>query len=110
MDITETAAGGAEVAILSGRLDAASAAATEARLLGMIGKGRPLVVDLAGVGYVSSAGLRALLKAAKQAQSAKTGFALAAPQAPVREVLETSGFDAILGLHATREAAAASLG
>ena len=110
MEITETELSGARVAQLSGRLDTASAPEAEAKLLAMLDGGRPLVVDLAQVHYVSSAGLRALLKAAKQAKAASVGFALAAPQPAVREVLEISGFDKILGVYATREEAAAGAG
>jgi anti-anti-sigma factor len=107
MEITETEQGGARIASLSGRLDTASAPAAEEKLLGMLRGGGALVVDLGAVHYVSSAGLRALLKAAKQAKAAGAAFALAAPQPPVREVLEISGFDKILGVFATREEAVA---
>ena len=112
MDINETQIGGTHVAGLSGRLDTSTAQSAETRLLALIGTAgaRALVVDLSGVSYVSSAGLRSLLKAAKQAQAAGVGFALAAPQPPVREVLEISGFDKILSIHESREAAAAKFG
>ena len=110
MDITETTAGSIKVAVLKGRLDTATASATEAKLLAMLEGGGKVVADLAEVHYVSSAGLRVLLKAAKQAKQGGGGFAVAAPQAPVREVLEISGFDKILAIQPTREAAAAGLG
>ena len=63
------------------------------------------MADLGEVHYVSSAGLRVLLKAAKQAKAGGGAFAIASPQAPVREVLEISGFDKILAIHATRDEA-----
>ncbi len=110
MQITESAVGGVTVAVLDGRLDTTTAPAAEAQLLGMIGAGTKLVADLSKVNYVSSAGLRILLKAAKQAKQEGGGFALAAPQAPVREVLDISGFDKILAIGATREEAAKALG
>jgi anti-anti-sigma factor len=110
MDITESTAGTAKVAGLRGRLDTATAPAVETRLLELLAGGDRVIADLAEVNYVSSAGLRVLLKAAKMARVAGGGFALAAPQPPVREVLEISGFDKILEIHASRDAAAASLG
>jgi anti-anti-sigma factor len=110
MDIIESAAGLAKVAGLRGRLDTATAPAAEARLLEMLADGGSVVVDLTDVHYVSSAGLRVLLKAAKMARVAGGGFAVAGPQPPVREVLEISGFDKILAIHPTRDAAAAAIG
>jgi anti-anti-sigma factor len=110
MDIIESTAGTAKVAGLRGRLDTATAPAAETRLLEMLADGGRVVVDLAEVHYVSSAGLRVLLKAAKMARVAGGGFAVAGPQPSVREVLEISGFDKILEIHATRDAAAASFG
>ena len=109
MDITESTAEGVKVAALKGRLDTATAPAAEGKLLGMLEGGAKVVADLAEVHYVSSAGLRVLLKAAKQAKATGGSFAVASPQAPVREVLEISGFDKILGVHASAAAAAAAL-
>lgn len=110
MDITESSAGNVTVAAMKGRLDAATAAATEAKLLGLLGGGKKLVVDMAEVAYVSSAGLRVLLLAAKQAKAGGGGFALAAPQPGVMEVLQVSGFHKILAIHPGRDAAVAALG
>lgn len=110
MDITETTVGAVKVAALKGRLDTATAPAAEAKLLAMLEGAGKVVADLSEVHYVSSAGLRVLLKAAKQAKAGGGAFALASPQAPVREVLEISGFDKILAIHATRPEATASLG
>ncbi|MGG5820974.1 STAS domain-containing protein [Falsiroseomonas sp. HW251] len=110
MEITETALGAARVIAMKGRLDTATAQDAEARIVAAIGAGQPVVADLAGVHYVSSAGLRVLLKAAKEAKAAGLGFALAAPQVSVKEVLEVSGFDKILPIHATVEAAVKAAG
>ncbi len=110
MDITESTVGAVKVAALKGRLDTATAPGAEATLLGMLEGGTKVVADLAEVHYVSSAGLRVLLKAAKQAKASGSSFAVAGPQAPVREVLEISGFDKILSIHPTRDAAVAALG
>jgi anti-anti-sigma factor len=108
MDIVE-ATGAARIACPAGRLDTASAPAVEPALLAMIVPGARVVLDLSAVTYISSAGLRIVLKAAKQARAGGGGFALAAPQPAVREVLEVSGFDRIIAIHPTRAAAIASL-
>jgi anti-anti-sigma factor len=109
MEMSETSTGGAKVLALTGRLDTASASQVETRLLALVKAGGAVVVDMAGVNYISSAGLRALLMAAKQARAADTGFSLAAPQVVVLEVLQISGFDKILGIHKDAAAAAAAM-
>jgi len=106
MEITETTEGGKAVAVLDGRLDTATAVVTEAKLLGMLTHG-PVIADLSAVRYVSSAGLRVLLKAAKQAKGAGHSFSVVGLQAPVREVFEISGFDKIIPSFDSRVAAAA---
>ena len=53
---------------------------------------RPLVIDLAGLDYMSSRGLRALTVARKEAGEA-TAITLAAPNARMREILAISRYD-----------------
>jgi anti-anti-sigma factor len=107
MEITETQEAGKGVAILDGRLDTATAALTETRLLALLEKGG-VIADLSEVRYVSSAGLRVLLKAAKQAKATGASFAVVGLQPPVREVFEISGFDKIIPAFATRAEAASA--
>ena len=55
-----------------------------------------LLLDLAGVDYISSVGLRALMVAAKRLRSDQRRIAIAALQPIVREILQISRFDLIL--------------
>lgn len=109
MNITETPAGRVTVAALDGRLDTATAGAAEARLLALLGQGG-VVADLTATRYVSSAGLRVLLKLAKQAKAAGAAFAVCGLQPAVKEVFEISGFDRVLSVHGSRDEALAALG
>jgi anti-anti-sigma factor len=109
MQVTESEAGSGTLVVLDGRLDSATAPAVEARLLSLLAKG-PVVADMGAVRYVSSAGLRVLLKAAKEAKASGTGFAVCSLLPPVREVFEVSGFDRIIAAHADRAAGLAALG
>ncbi len=107
MQITTAKTGEHMVAIFSGRLDTATAPAAEETLLPLIGK-NAVIADLAEVAYVSSAGLRVLLKAAKQAREAGAKFALCGLRQPVLEVFEISGFDRVMQIFPSRDAALAS--
>ena len=106
MQIAEIKSGAITVAVFEGRLDTATATAAEHKLMALLREGS-VVADLAGVSYVSSAGLRVLLKAAKQAKTARFSFSICATQTAVREVFEMSGFDKIIPAYATRDEAVA---
>ena len=94
----------------SGRLDAAGAPELEARCKALIQEGaNRLLLDLAKVEYVSSAGLRSLLVLAKAVKSTGGGMALCSLVPAVRDVMTISGFDNILPLAADRPAALALL-
>lgn len=108
MEISDTSVPGLSLAVIDGRLDAATAPAVEARLLALLAASR-VVLDMADVRFVSSAGLRVLLKAAKAAKAAGTAFVICGLQPTVREVYVISGFDRIITAHATRDEAVAAL-
>lgn len=57
-----------------------------------------MVADFAGVDYISSAGLRALLATLKDARRRGGDLRLARVSPPVLRVLEISGFTSILNL------------
>ena len=95
MQITQSQSGALQVATMEGRLDTATAAGAEATLLGLLTP-PGLVLDMTKVRYVSSAGLRTLLKLAKEAKSKGAKFSLVGLQPAVREVFEISGFDKII--------------
>ena len=72
-------------------------------------QGRAVIVDCAALDYVSSAGLRTFLQAARASQRAGIAFALSALQPAVREVFELSGFSRMIPIHADRSAALARI-
>ncbi|WP_458096136.1 STAS domain-containing protein [Roseomonas sp. WA12] len=107
MQIAEHREGTTAIAEMEGRLDTATAPATEEKLLSLL-DGGGLIADMSGVRYVSSAGLRVLLKAAKQARTRGVAFSVCGLQPAVQEVFEISGFDKIIPLHGTRAEALAA--
>lgn len=95
----------------SGRVDNSSAGACEREVAGLLESGKAsLVIDLSQVDYLSSAGLRVLLVAAKGCKARGGSAILVGPQGPVLEVLKMSGFDRLLNIAHDREAAVAALG
>jgi serine/threonine-protein kinase RsbW len=99
----------AELVIPEGRLDFAAAAGFQRQLEDRLADTSPapdaLIVDCSVLDYVSSAGLRVFLLAARAAQRAGIPFALCALKPPVREVFELSGFSRIISVHADRATA-----
>jgi anti-anti-sigma factor len=106
MQITTFKSGAVTVAVLDGRLDTTTAAEAEQKLLGLLQEGA-VVADLEGVRYMSSAGLRLLLKAAKLGKGKGVNFSVCASQPAVREVFEISGFNKIIPAFGTRAEALA---
>jgi len=103
MDITESKSAGTLVMTPNGRLDAASAQAFHERLLSRIDGGETSVLlDLVHLDYISSAGLRSLLTAAKRLQACDGRFAVCALTDNVREVFQVSGFDTIIEIRPDR--------
>ena len=64
-----------------------------------------LVIDLAGLGYMSSRGLRALTIAKRRADAAGVAITLAAPNEVMREILAISRYDKLFLITETVEAA-----
>ena len=84
------------VATPTGRIDHANADAFKGSLDPDLRKGHPLVLDFAGVEYISSVGLRVLMIAAKQMRGRGARIAVAALQPVVAEIFAISRFDSVL--------------
>lgn len=77
--------------VLAGRLDTATAPELETLLDELLPTAKTLIMDLDQLEYISSAGLRLILKAQK-AMSRKDGMKLKRVPAPVMEVFTITGF------------------
>jgi anti-sigma B factor antagonist len=78
----------------TGRLDAGTAAAHERSIQELlVGEVTSIAINLSEVDFLSSAGLRVLLVAAKAAQTKGGKVVLISPKPAVLEVIEASGFD-----------------
>ena len=64
-----------------------------------------VVLDLSELVYISSAGLRTILVMAKTLQQRKTKLALCALNSSIFEIFQIAGFDRILNIVESRQAA-----
>jgi len=88
-----------------GRVDSNTSSDLEQRLLHDIGAGeRRFLLDLAGVEYISSAGLRVLLMLAKRLREEGGALVLHTPGESVRLVFELAGFLPLFEFAESREA------
>ena len=95
---------------LQGRLDSNTAPEFEEKLFQDIKTGAlNVVVDFENLDYISSAGLRVILKATKELKRSEGRFVLCALKDYVKEVFEISGFDSFLPIVADMEAALAKM-
>lgn len=76
---------------LHGELDLATGGVLEEQLRQHGAGGRHVVLDMAGVDFMDSTGVRILLDAKRQADSAGLDFQVLALTAPVRRLLEITG-------------------
>ncbi|MDL2314287.1 STAS domain-containing protein [Desulfovibrio sp. OttesenSCG-928-C14] len=106
MEIKTRNQGGVHVVELGGHFDSASSAAFEETMLGLDAEGAQfLVLDMAQVSYISSAGLRSLLQLAKKLGARQGALRFVALKPAVREVFEISGFCSLFSIHDSLESA-----
>ncbi|MDX1541043.1 MAG: STAS domain-containing protein [Geminicoccaceae bacterium] len=109
MDVEERRVGPITVIVPKGHLDSLTSPELQPKLLGPLENGEPVVVDCANLDYVSSAGLRVLMMAAKKGRANGARIVLAALQPTVRKVFDISGFSALFEIHDSATEACAAL-
>lgn len=96
------------VVTLTGRIDSSSSAELEASLQALINKGkRNLVLDMAGVEFLSSSGLRVIVNAYKACKGVGE-LCVAQPSERAASSLTIAGIDTLFTIYPSREAAIAS--
>jgi anti-anti-sigma factor len=96
MQVTIEDKGAIAKILLKGRLDVAGAQAAGLPLNALVDGKRGLIVDLSGVSFLASAGIRQLIVAAKSMTRNGGRLVLLNPNAEVSEVLAITGVDAIM--------------
>ena len=84
---------------VAGRVDAVTAGELENTMRELVDRGRVnIVLDLEGVGYMSSAGLRVLFAYLQKLTALHGQLYLAAVQEPILEIFDTVGFLSVFKL------------
>ena len=106
MEIIETRHDQANIYKLNGRLDSNTSPALEKKLADAMQSGATrMVIDFENLDYISSAGLRIILKTTKDLKKSEGNIVLCAMQDYVKEVFEIAGFDTFLPIVPTMDEA-----
>ncbi len=109
VDVTTERKDGVLSVGVKGRIDGSTVFAFQEAIESAVEDGdRAVIVDCERLEYLGSAGLRTVLVIAKSLSNRDTRFALYSLRDQVRVVFETSGFDTIIAIHASRDEALAS--
>jgi anti-anti-sigma factor len=91
---------GFNIVTVAGRIDTTNSIEFEKPLLEMIDSGcKKIILDCAGLNYISSSGLRVFLVIQKRMNSEQGKFRLSNLQPGIREIFDISGFSAIFDVY-----------
>ncbi|MEN6319342.1 MAG: STAS domain-containing protein [Syntrophaceae bacterium] len=89
---------------VKGKIDAVTAPEFEKALANLIAQGEnTLLLNLIGLEYISSAGLRSILATAKQLKTKNGKILFTGLRGPVKDVFNISGFGTIFKIFETKE-------
>lgn len=109
MQIATQEQGAVSIVAVAGRVDSATAPELENTLKRLVeAEKTQIVLDLLGVEYMSSAGLRAMVSTLKAVKRVNGDLRVANPSARVDEVLRLAGLSSIFAIYPSREAAISS--
>ena len=104
MEIIEENQSGINIFKLNGRLDSNTSQGFEKKIFQAIGDGsKSMIIDFKDLEYISSAGLRVILKATKALKREEGKMMLCDMQDYVKEVFEIAGFDSFLPIVSTMD-------
>jgi anti-sigma B factor antagonist len=104
MEIIEENQSGINIFKLNGRLDSNTSQGFERKIFQAIDDGsKNMIIDFRDLEYISSAGLRVILKATKALKREEGKMMLCDMQDYVKEVFEIAGFDSFLPIVGTMD-------
>lgn len=92
MQVTKHNVGDVVVVAASGEIDGKTAPVAQQEIVPLIPEDGKIVLDMGGIDYMSSAGLRMLLLLYRQAQSMRSKIALVGLSESIRDTMDATGF------------------
>jgi anti-anti-sigma factor len=99
MQISTRTTNDISIVAIAGSLDSSTSPEAQKSLAHVLTSAKKVVLDFSALDYISSAGLRVLLGAAKQLRASGGTLGLFGLNPSVREVFEISGFSSILSVY-----------
>ena len=90
------------VLAMTGRLDRMTASQSEEKADAIMASCAKFAIDVKGLSYLSSAGIRILLRLAQKAKAKQKSFAVCGAEGFVKEVIEESNMNAIVKIYGER--------
>jgi|SRR5271168_3950943 len=106
---TEEMDGGVTRVVLTGRMDIEGAALVDLKMNIIAGSAKFLLIDLQGVTFIGSMGLRSIVVPAKNVHRREGKVVLFAPEPMVESVIKASSIDQIIPIRHDIESALAIL-
>jgi anti-sigma B factor antagonist len=97
-----------ELVRVSGRIDSSNAAQFDNVLKEIVERKHNVVLEMSGIDYISSAGLRAMISLLRECKKHKGDVRLANPSERVVEVLALAGLDSLFEVYENDTAAVGS--
>lgn len=106
MEVSQENTNGVEIFNVKGSLDSNTSPEFETLIYQTLEKGeRKLILNLENLDYISSAGIRVMLKTTKDLKRMEGNIVLCSLQDYVREVFDIAGFDGYLNIESNLEGA-----
>lgn len=99
MQISTRTSNDIHIVAITGSLDSGTSPEAQKSLDAVVAGAKKVALDFSQLDYISSAGLRILLGAAKQLRAKGGTLGMFGLNQSVREVFEISGFSSILSVH-----------
>lgn len=103
MTVSIREAGGVHVVALAGELDANTSPLAQQQILPLATDGSRILLDLSGVSFMSSAGLRLLLSTYRQVAAQNGAVALAGLSEDLKDTMSMTGFLSFFTIHDSAE-------
>ena len=106
LEVQEDRQGDILILMLKGKLDAMTAGGLQQKLMTLIEGGQQrILLDVAELTYISSAGLRVLLVAGKKLETSAGSLVFCSLRTPVQQVFDIAGFSSLFRLYPSRQEA-----